>query len=65
MSFPLLQVHRAFLLASLFLGVTGFILPFVANYNRIPHGLIQLGTGNVRILCLDTIINYYHYSWQP
>ena len=43
------QVHRAFMLGSLFVGAVGFLLIFVAQYQSSPYpGLIDLGTGNVR-----------------
>ena len=43
------QVHRAFMLGSLFVGAVGFLLIFVAQYQSSPDpGLIDLGTGNVR-----------------
>lgn len=38
-----LQVHRAFLLASMFIGLLGFATAFIANY---PSGLINF-KGNV------------------
>ena len=42
------QVHRALMLASLFMGVVGFILIFAAQYNRpTDPGLINLGEGAV------------------
>ncbi len=43
------QVHRAFMLGSLFVGAAGFFLIFVAQYdNPETPGLINLGSGAVR-----------------
>ena len=43
------QIHRAFMLASLFIGAVGFMLIFVAQRNRPDPGLIDLGSDNVRL----------------
>ena len=42
-----MQVHRAFNLAGLLVGVVGFILVFIAHKDDSPPGLIQLGPTNV------------------
>ena len=42
------QVHRAFLLASMFVGAAGFAVAFIANYPSPTTGLIVLGPSNVR-----------------
>lgn len=39
------QVHRAFMLTSLFLGIVGFIVIFVSQAKSTIPGLITLGTG--------------------
>jgi hypothetical protein len=39
------QIHRAFLLASMFIGAGGFAFAFIANHPS--SGLINLGSSNV------------------
>ena len=41
------QIHRAFLLSSLFVGAIGFMLAFVAHARNPTPGLINLGSSNV------------------
>ena len=51
------QIHRAFLLSSLFVGAIGFILAFVAHANSNPRGLINLESDNVSdYVCVIFII---------
>ena len=38
------QVHRAFMITSLFLAAAGFVLIFVSQLRSIPAGLIDLST---------------------
>ena len=44
------QVHRAFMIASLFIAMAGFILIFISQLQKQPHGLVQLGSQYVSVL---------------
>ena len=54
-----LQIHRAFLLTSLFVGALGFLLAFVAHARNPTPGLISdLGTSRNVIIIRQTIVLY-------
>jgi len=44
------QVHRAFLLASLFIASAGFVVIFVSQANSNPPGLIDLKSGPNKVI---------------